>query len=173
MLGWFRKRPEEAAAARLLDTVVRVSRQPGFYGEGRVPDTLQGRLEVLQLHAILALRRLKAEPSAAALAQVFTDRLFANIDAGLREDGVGDLSVPKKMYKVAGGFYGRLPVYDGALSAADRTALTEAIGRNVLAAADAPYAATLADHALAAAAALAQRPLPDMERLDAWGAAPV
>ena len=172
MFGWFRKRPEVAAAERLLDTVARIARQPAFYGEGRVPDTLNGRAELLFLHGALALRRIKAEPGAQSLAQAFTDRFFASLDAGLREEGVGDMSVPRKMYKFAGAFYGRLAVYDRALTARDEADLADAIGRNVLGDGAAPYADVLAAHTSSTAEALAAASVADLDRLDVWGAAP-
>ena len=111
----FRRNEAQGGAQRLLEAVARESRRPEFYGPGRVPDTLQGRFELLTLHAALALVRLKASPEAQKLAQNFTDLLFRHIDAGLREAGVGDLTVPKRMRKLAGDFYGRLEAYAAAL----------------------------------------------------------
>jgi len=131
MLMWpFRRNAALAEARRLLETVAHASRRPEFYGPGRVPDTLQGRFELLTLHAGLALVRLKAAPEARPLAQNFTDLLFRHIDSGLREAGVGDLTVPKRMRKLAGDFYGRVQAYEAAL--AEPEALEEAIMRNVL-----------------------------------------
>jgi cytochrome b pre-mRNA-processing protein 3 len=169
----FRRPAADAAAARLLDTVARISRQPGFFGQDRTPDTLEGRLEIVFLHAILALRRLKAEPGARPLSQAFTDQVFAYFDGGLREAGVGDLTVPKRMRKVADSFYGRLEAYGRALEGADEPGLAAAIGRNVFGKALAPpFAFILARYAAETEAALAGAPLARLEQVDSWRAAP-
>jgi cytochrome b pre-mRNA-processing protein 3 len=78
------------------------ARLPVFYQELAVPDTLEGRFLVLSLHLFAVLRRLKAEGrSAHSLAQALTDRFSADMETVLREIGVGDLSIPKKMRKLA------------------------------------------------------------------------
>lgn len=118
-------------AEALLFAVSTASRRPGFFGPERVSDDLDGRLGILTLHACLTLMRLKREAEAAALAQTFTDILFRHIDAGLREDGVGDLSVPRRMRKIAAQFYGRLQAYEAALAAGDKSALADALARNL------------------------------------------
>lgn len=127
----------------MLNAVVRASRAPSLFGPGRVADTLRGRFEVTVLFGALALIRLRADPGAAPLAQAFTDKLFRWLDAGLREAGVGDLSVAKKMRALAGDFYGRLEAYEAAHP--DMGALAAAIGRNVLGDEGAPYAQSLAN----------------------------
>lgn len=172
--GWrlFGKTPAQQGAERLLTTVTALARQPGFFAEARVSDTLDGRLELLFLHAALAMIRLRAAPEALKLSQVFTDRLFRHIDAGLREAGVGDLSVPRQMRKLASAFYGRLDAYGRALEAANRVALSAALARNIFNAEAAPFAAPLADYVAETAAALAAAPIGSLERLDAWRAAP-
>lgn len=146
----FRRNQAHADAELLLAAIVAASRRPGFYGAGKVPDTLEGRFELLTLHASLALTRLQAAPEAESLAQAFTDKLFRHIDSGLREAGVGDLIVPKRMRRLAGDFYGRLGAYAGALG--NPAALAEALRRNLLGPAGEPgfdakvaaYAARLA-----------------------------
>ena len=87
-------------ADQLLHQVTTASRNAALFGEGRVPDTLDGRFEVVALHAALALVRLRQAPEAEALAQAFVDALFRHLDSGLREDGVGDLAVPKRVLKL-------------------------------------------------------------------------
>ncbi|MGE0830389.1 MAG: ubiquinol-cytochrome C chaperone family protein [Hyphomonadaceae bacterium] len=162
----------EIAAGRLLVAVSAIARQPAFFTEGRLPDELEARLELLHLHAALALIRLKAAPEARGLAQAFTDQHFRSIDAGLREAGVGDLTVPKKMQKIAQAFYGRLAVYAEALAAGDRQALAAALARNALPAAAAGFAPALADYAAETHAGLAGQPVEALERLDSWRQAP-
>jgi cytochrome b pre-mRNA-processing protein 3 len=135
-------------AVLLLHQVTTASRNPALFGEGRVPDTLDGRFELVALHAALALVRLRQAPEAGALAQGFVDALFRHLDSGLREDGVGDLAVPKRVHKLAGAFYGRADAYAAALGA-DANALQSALTRNVLAGpafaeALTPYVRTLA-----------------------------
>lgn len=118
-------------ASRLLAQVVSASRDPSLFGAGKASDTLEGRFEVLTLFATLALTRLKAADAVAGLAQEFTDRLFRSVDSGLREAGVGDLAVPKRMHRLAGEFYGRATAYSSALQPADTTALAAALERNL------------------------------------------
>ncbi|MBI1188932.1 MAG: ubiquinol-cytochrome C chaperone [Alphaproteobacteria bacterium] len=161
---------DREAAGRLLTTVTGIARQPGFFGEGRVPDTLEGRTELMFLHAALALMRLKASPAQAGLAQSFTDRFFRLLDAGLREAGVGDLSVPRKMRALASSFYGRLAAYEGALG--DEAALRAAIGRNVFADSGHPFAAALAAYAQETADGLAGADPGALEALTVWRPAP-
>ena len=166
----FRRSRADEDAERLLSTVVQIARQPSFYGAGRAPDTLEGRLELMTLHASLALLRLKAEAGLGPLAQVFTDKLFRSFDAGLREAGVGDLTVPKKMRKIASEFYGRLSAYAQAIEAHDQGALGVALTRN--GAADQGFSQILAAYVIAGAQVQASRPAADLMRLDGWPSAP-
>ncbi len=161
----FRPSRAEVDAGRLLDAVTAASRQPAWYGEGRAPDTLEGRFEAMALNASLALIRLRTEPDAAPLAQAFTDKLFRHFDAGLREAGVGDLTVPKRMRKMAGSFYGRLEAYAAALSG-EESALAAAIGRNV-GAPDA-FAQRLAVHVRMVARQQAEGPVEALLQASAW-----
>jgi cytochrome b pre-mRNA-processing protein 3 len=118
---------------------VQAAREPSQFGVGGFPDTLEGRFEALVTVAALALVRLRAAPEAAPLAQEFVDRLFREVDAGLREAGVGDLTVPKRMHRLAGDFYGRLDAYASAL--ASGRGLDEALARNVAGLSDAAASA--------------------------------
>lgn len=157
---------EEDHAEELLAGLTRASRRPGFFVPGRIPDTLNGRFELLTLHAVLALRRLQRVKEEARFTQLFTDLLFRHLDAGLREAGVGDLSVPKRMHKLAGDFYGRLGAYDRAL-AEGRAALEAALTRNALAGA-ADFAGPLADYVEKAVARLDAAPVQGLLSRDAW-----
>jgi cytochrome b pre-mRNA-processing protein 3 len=141
-LGLFGKSAANEAAGRILAALTQAARNPDLYGEGRAPDTLDGRFEVLTAFAAVALLRLKAAPEASRVAQVFTDVLFRHFDAGLREAGVGDLSVAKRMKALAGRFYGRLAAYDAGFG--DLSALAAALSRNVWNADAAPFAPALA-----------------------------
>jgi cytochrome b pre-mRNA-processing protein 3 len=169
----FRRSQAEEDALRLLAAITKISRQPAFFGEGRVADTLEGRLEVMTLHACLALIRIGQDPGLAPLGQAFADALFRNFDAGLREAGVGDTAVPKRMRKLAGAFYGRLEAYGSELKAEAPDVLAEAVARNILRT-DGPsvYAVTLASYARATAHAQAGAPIDSLFRLDGWQSAP-
>jgi cytochrome b pre-mRNA-processing protein 3 len=145
----FRKDPRRATIAALYKRVATSSREPDLYLQLGVPDSMEGRFEALSLHMILALRALRRlPPPADEVAKDLTDALFRDLDASLREMGVGDTAVPKRMKKLAEAFYGRAKAYDAPLEALDETALAEALGRNV-ASGEAP-AWPLARYALAA-----------------------
>lgn len=156
-------------ADRLLEAVTEASRRPALFAAGRIPDTMEGRFEAMTLHGALALIRLRSDPGAKPLAQAFTDKLFRLFDAGLRESGVGDLAVSKQMRKLAGSFYGRLDAYSGAITAGDNAALAEALSRNVLGEGS-PFAAPLAEYAVAMAQAQASQPLDSLIVAEGWPA---
>ncbi|MFT3726841.1 MAG: ubiquinol-cytochrome C chaperone family protein [Terricaulis sp.] len=162
----FQRSREDQDAALLLAAVTRASRAPELYGPGRAPDTLEGRFELTTLFASLALIRLKAEKGAGALTQNFADALFSQFDAGLREAAVGDLSVPKRMHKMAGSFYGRLGAYASALGADEH--LAHAIGRNIMSDENAAFAAGLAPRLRALAAKQAASPVADLLTDAGW-----
>ena len=110
------------------EAIVAAARHPVFYADWEVPDTLDGRFDMISLHAFLVLDRLRGEEQ--AFRQALVDELFADMDRSLREMGVGDISVGKKVRKMAEVFYGRVAAYNQALSGADG-ALEAAIARNV------------------------------------------
>lgn len=166
----FKRSRADADAARLLAAVTVVSRRTNLFGAGRAPDTLDGRFELMALNASLALFRLRAESGLEPLSQAFTDQLFRQFDAGLREEGVGDTSVPKRMHRMAGDFYGRLSAYTMAIGARDRAGLAAAIGRNVLGDERHPFAANLASLALATAECQAGAPVEALLDVDGWPA---
>lgn len=128
----FRTRSREAVIARLQDRVVAASRRARFYGALGVPDTIEGRFEMLALHLVLVLRRLRRlPPPADDVGQDLVDAFFRTLDASLRETGIGDGGVPRRMKGLAGAFYGRAAAYDAALDAGDAAALARALDRNV------------------------------------------
>jgi len=105
-----------AAAERLYAEMVEEARSRRFYGELGVPDTPEGRFEMIALQVALLLRRLRAEGAAgSALGQALFDLMFADMDAALRELGVGDLGVGRQVKRLAGQFYARLAALDRAL----------------------------------------------------------
>lgn len=114
---------------RLYSEIVAQSRSPGFYADLAVPDTLEGRFEMILLHQIFVYRRLgELGPEGKDLAQRAFDLFLSDMDQSLREMGVGDLSVPKRMKDMTGAFFGRAKAYTEALEAGDSddSAATEA-----------------------------------------------
>lgn len=157
----FRPDPNAAIAQRLYEAVVVQARQPVFFAEWEVPDTIDGRFETVALHAHLLLRRLKdGSPETAPLAQALFDAMFADMDASLREMGAGDLGVGRRVKQMATGFYGRVAAYDAGL-AGGAAVLAAALRRNLFGTVSpSPGAlAAMADYVTRAAAALARQPL--------------
>lgn len=149
IFGLFRKDPRRVLIAQLYERVATASRAPGLYGALGIPDTLEGRFEALSLHMVLILRALRGfPPPADDAARDLTDAFFRDLDASLREMGIGDTTVPKRMKTLASSFYGRARAYDPPLTAGDEATLARALGRNACGA-DAP-ASSLARYALAA-----------------------
>jgi cytochrome b pre-mRNA-processing protein 3 len=138
---------------RLYEAIVAAARHPTPYASWGVADSLDGRFDMIALYMYLALDRLKGE--AGRFRQSLVDEFFADMDRSLREMGVGDISVGKKVRKMAEVFYGRVAAYDKAMGA-DKEALAEALARNVFPGGSAPGAAEkLADYALTSRQALA------------------
>lgn len=145
----FRKDQRRVTIGTLYSRVAAASRAPGLYEALGIPDTLEGRFESLCLHVVLALRAMRPLPSPAdQVASDLTDALFSDLDAALREMGVGDTTVPKRMKSMASAFLGRAQAYDGTLDARNEIALANALGRNVKG--DEAPAEALARYALAA-----------------------
>ena len=111
--------------------IVTQAREPSFYRNLGVPDTVNGRFDLLVLHLWLVLRRLRAAEGAAVLSQALFDRFCNDMDDNLREMGVGDLTVPKRMQAFGEAFYGRTAAYDMALQAGDEP-LAQALCKNIL-----------------------------------------
>lgn len=132
-LAWLgRGRARRATAAALYATLVERARQPVFYAQWGVPDSRDGRLEMVSLHAILVMRRLRSEGAEGrALAQAVLDRMFEDLDRHLREWGVGDPSVGKRMKELAQSFLGRVAALDPLLASGDAHALADVLRRNV------------------------------------------
>ena len=126
---FFERRKREQVASDLYIGAVDQARQPVFYTSFGVPDTLEGRYDMIILHVWMVLRRLTRlgqEPTGRALIEL----MFADMDRNLREMGVTDLRVGKRVLNMAEAFYGRAAAYDKAL-AEDDAALAAAVRRNV------------------------------------------
>lgn len=130
---WFNRSTDtrDAAVRALYARAVTQARDPRFYSETGVPDSVDGRYDMIVLHVFLILERLTGKGEAAKeTAQELFDLLFADMDQSLREMGVGDLSVGKKIKTMAQAFYGRSAAYREALKE-DEAALARALKRNV------------------------------------------
>lgn len=157
----FKKRDSarQKTIERLYGAIVAQSRAPVFYLDFGVPDTVEGRFDLLVLHLHLVAGRLEAAGEAGvALGQELLDRFFEDMDANLREIGIGDLSVPKKMRTLAEAYLGRSASYAPALAGGDETALAAAIARNVLGSEDGRAAAPLAAYAIGTLGSLRSQP---------------
>lgn len=168
ILSLFRGTPT-VPPERLYGEIVAQARQPWLYTTAGVPDTVDGRFDMIVLHAFLVFDRLRQEnDEARALSQAVFDEMFKDMDRSLREMGASDVGVGPKVRRMAEVFYGRTRVYSEALQQsgeARREALVSALARNVHAGgddsdgSDESGAAALADYVLAQQRALATRPL--------------
>jgi cytochrome b pre-mRNA-processing protein 3 len=133
LFDWLRgRRPKPEPARPLYEAIVGQARQPGFFRDLGLPDTVDGRFESIVLHLFLLLHRLKREGEAGAvLGQALFDFFCLDMDRSLREMGAGDLGVGLRVKRMAKGFYGRVAAYDAALGRDDDAALAEALKRNV------------------------------------------
>src|SRR6266850_1333298 len=120
---FFRRTRDDASIASLYGTIVAQARAKALYQRFGVPDTVNGRLEMILLHVALVLRRLNEEPAGGPWGQAVFDLFCQDVDDNLREMGVGDLAVPKEMRRIGEAFYGRQAAYSGALASSDLEAL--------------------------------------------------
>lgn len=119
------------AAEALYRVVVAQARAPGFYAQGGVPDTLDGRFDMVVLHLWLVLRSLERHPGAKPLQRRLLEVAVSDYDNSLRELGVGDLGVGRRVRAMARAQAGRFQAYDAAIADNDDRALEEALARNV------------------------------------------
>lgn len=136
MLNWLMGKPKVARTAEALYArIVDAARQPAFYKDLEVPDTAEGRFEMVALHLFQALEALKTGRLDPAYVEAFSrhtiEAFVTDMDDCMREMGVGDLTVPKRVKRAAAGFYERTGVYRAALSELDNTALLAALKRYV------------------------------------------
>jgi cytochrome b pre-mRNA-processing protein 3 len=127
----FRRTERQDTISTVYGTIVAQARLPCFYRDYGVPDTVDGRFELLVLHLSIVLDRLADDPALRGLGQALFDRFCQDMDHNLREMGVGDLAVPKEMRRIGGAFYGRAKAYRTALAAQGEQALVETMIKNV------------------------------------------
>ena len=129
---WRARRAQKRRVDEIHGEIVAAVRAVELYAAFGVPDDLDGRFEMMTLHAGLVLRRLGEFGSAASpLAQDLVDRVFTGFDDALREISMSDVKVARRMKSMAEAFYGRNAVYYAALAADNRDALASALARNV------------------------------------------
>ena len=132
MLGWGQRRQQQVSEV-LYGNAVEMAREPAFFAEHGVADTVDGRFDALALVVALIMRRLKDCGEAGhELSQQLFDTMFADMDLSLREMGAGDIGVAKRVRVMAEAFMGRLDAYASALDGGDRVALAAALQRNLL-----------------------------------------
>ena len=159
ILSLFRKDPSREAAGPLFPAAVEQARRPVFYRDFAVADTVEGRFEMLSLHVWLVMRRLKGAQTG-RLSRQGLEAYFSNLDGALREMGVGDLVVGKKIRALGEAFYGRIGAYDRALGeGGNAESLAAALSRNIFEAIDAPTAPALARYVSVADKALLEQSL--------------
>ena len=123
---------EQKTAHKLYKTIVEQARQPAFYESCGVPDTFDGRFDMISLHMILVMRRMKRDiEQTRKLSQALFDYMFDDIDLNLRELGFGDMGVSVRVKKSVEALYGRLKSYDQGLNLDDDAQLSEALKRNL------------------------------------------
>jgi cytochrome b pre-mRNA-processing protein 3 len=165
LLKWLRQPSRDRNIETIYGVIVAQARQPAFYAQYGVPDTVEGRFDMIVLHLFLYIRRVSEPDSGSGAGQPLFDRFCADLDGNLREMGVGDLSVPKRMQKFAEAFYGRSAAYEKALGASDSGATALAIARNIFGReTPTPGARLMAEYMMATAEALHQMDDVTLER---------
>jgi cytochrome b pre-mRNA-processing protein 3 len=145
----FRRSAENRTIADLYGMIVAQARLAAFYADYGVPDTVEGRFDLIVLHLVLVLRRLAGLQQGLRIGQRLFDRFCQDLDDNLREMGIGDLAVPKHMRRFAEAFYGRQAAYLRALDAADDRDFEKALARNMLGGAGSDGVVRLANYARA------------------------
>ena len=167
----FRKRPTETVADRLYAAAVAQARRPEFYTALGVADRIDARFELYTLHVLLLILRLRDEPAGEAgaeTAQGLFDVYVSALDHALRELGVGDMSIARKMRNLGEALYGRMIAYETPLRDGDAAALALPLARNVHDSEDVQRGAALARYALVARSNLAAQPFAEVVGTPSW-----
>jgi len=155
----FRKDPALEAGRALYSAAVEQARSPALYARLGAPDTVEGRFEMVALHVWLVMRRLRGDEAAKKVSQCLFDAMFQNLDDSLRELGVGDLQVGKRIRKLAENFYGRIGAYEEAMKeGVSDVSLAKALSRNIFEKELAETAPEFADYVRRTDAHLQQQP---------------
>ena len=165
----FRTRPREHPVLPLYEAAVRQARDPAFYTRLGVADRIDARFELYTLHVLLLVMRLRDEGDRGAeVGQALFNTYVSALDHALRELGVGDVSVGKKMRKLGEALYGRMTAYEPPLRDANVPALAAGLARNVYESGDATVGEALAAYALASRARLAAQPFDVVAKAPEW-----
>ena len=137
MFGRFFSKSRSGSSKRdvpyeIYGSLVARARNPALYRDLGVPDTINGRFDMMVMHVFLLSHRLKdAGDECRELSQGLFDAFLLDMDRGMREEGVGDTSVPKKLKKMTQVYYGRLRAYEKPLEERNKSAIAEIINRNI------------------------------------------
>jgi cytochrome b pre-mRNA-processing protein 3 len=165
----FRQRPDERQGDALYAVAVEQARQPVFYTALGVADRIDARFELYTLHVLILFLRLKQDGERGEVAaQKLFDTYISSLDNTLRELGVGDVSVGKKMRKLGESLYGRMNAYEGPLRAEDVDALAVSLAKNIYESADAETGRALARYAVASRQNLTAQSFETVSKAPAW-----
>lgn len=158
----FRKDRTRSQAETIHAALAEQARAPEFFESGGAPDSPEGRFDVLTLHLFFAIDRLRRDsPQPDRLIRLLQEVFFERLDSALREMGVGDLSVGRKVRTLAEAFYGRCAAYEKA-AGDSHEALAAALARNIIGADDAKAGDALAEYFRAARDELEKTPSDDL-----------
>ena len=150
ILSLFRKNTATEPVYAIYSAIVAQSRQPVFYADWLVPDTVTGRFDMISLHMALLFRRLRAEQGGQkAFSQAVFDLFFKDMDRSLREMGVTDIGIPKKIQKMGNIFFGLLAAMNEAMDRRDSAALAAVLARNIFDEGEGNHVQSLATYMLA------------------------
>ncbi len=159
ILNLFRKNSAHDAVHAVYLAIVAQSRQPVFYADWGVPDTVTGRFDMISLHLSLVFRRLRGEKQVGTdFGQALFDLFFKDMDRSLRELGASDLAVPKKVRQMTEIFYALMTGINEAIDRGDLPGVEAVLRRNVFGNRDASHAPELAAYLVAQAGGLAGQP---------------
>ncbi|MCF6326761.1 MAG: ubiquinol-cytochrome C chaperone [Devosiaceae bacterium] len=149
ILSIFKKKPDARIVRKVYNDIVAQSRQKLFYADWGIPDSVNGRFDLISLHMCLVFRRLKTPDSEAKIfSQSLFDLFFLDMDRSLREMGAGDMAVPKRIQKMGELFYGMAESLNKALDEEDNVALQSCLVRNVYDGAQTPSLELLVQYVL-------------------------
>ena len=158
ILSLFRKNTASEPVYAVYNAIVAQSRQPRFYADWSVPDTVTGRFDMISLHLALLFRRLRAETGdRKEFSQAVFDLFFRDMDRSLREMGAGDLAVPKKIQKMGNLFFGLLAALNAGLDMNDPLAVEAVLTKNIYDGASGPDVAAMAHYLMAQSAVLSSQ----------------
>lgn len=167
----FRPRTAERPGLALYSAAVDQARNPAFYRALGVSDEIDARFELYTLHVLLLVLRLRDEPGTeqgVEAAQDLFDVYVSALDNALRELGVHDVTIAKKMRKLGEALYGRMTAYEGSIRAGDEAALAASLAKNVYETEDAGAGRALSAYALAARAGLAEQSIGAVLKQPVW-----